>query len=328
MYSTDIIKTAINLYVKLKNKNIIGTERIKFINSVFNIHINTLYKWLNKYYDKNSNTINFITYKTNFKYNNTKIILPIEQFIISSINDNNNFNINKIKSNIQNKFNITLSKASIYYVLHKNNLTYKKMYVKNNPNDEIITNGLKNNLKKKFEDINDIDKLISYDEMSICLNSKPNKGWCKKGKICYVETKNKTIFNKRYSIGMSINIKGKIDFTITEKSLKSNKFHTFMKKINKNNHYIFMDNASIHTNKFFKNSVIKNNWNIIYNVPYHSHLNPIEYVFSLLRKKLLNDNNVSTYDDIINTLLSFKKNINPQHITNIFNKCLKEIKEV
>ena len=126
---------------------------------------------------------------------------------------------------------------------------------------------------------------------------------------------------------MSINIKGKIDFTITEKALKSNKFYTFMKKINKNNYYVFMDNASIHTNNFFKNNAIKNNWNIIYNIPYHSHFNPIEYVFSLLRKKLLNDN-VSTYDDIINTILSFKKNINPQHITNIFNKCLKDIKKV
>ena len=44
MYSIDIIRSSINLYIKLKNENIIGKERIKFIKSVFNIHINTLYK--------------------------------------------------------------------------------------------------------------------------------------------------------------------------------------------------------------------------------------------------------------------------------------------
>ena len=44
MYSIDIIKSCINLYFKLKNENIIGKQRIDFIKSTFNIHINTLYK--------------------------------------------------------------------------------------------------------------------------------------------------------------------------------------------------------------------------------------------------------------------------------------------
>jgi len=65
MYSIDIIRSSINLYIKLKNENIIGKERIKFINSVFNIHINTLYKWIDKYYNKEKNSFNFSTYKTN-----------------------------------------------------------------------------------------------------------------------------------------------------------------------------------------------------------------------------------------------------------------------
>ena len=46
MYSIDIIKSCINLYFKLKNENIIGKQRIDFIKSTFNIHINTLYKWI------------------------------------------------------------------------------------------------------------------------------------------------------------------------------------------------------------------------------------------------------------------------------------------
>ena len=109
MYSIDIIKSSINLYVKLKSDNIIGKKRIDIINSVFNIHINTLYKWINKYYNYETSTFNFFSFKTNFKYNNTKITNDVETFIINSIDSNNNFNIKKIKINIHNKFNIKLS---------------------------------------------------------------------------------------------------------------------------------------------------------------------------------------------------------------------------
>jgi adenylate cyclase class IV len=96
MYSINIIKSCINLYFKLKNDNIVGKKRIKYINNVFNVHINTVYNWINKYFDINTHNFNFSNYKTNFKYNNIKITPIIETFIINSINNNNNFNIRKI----------------------------------------------------------------------------------------------------------------------------------------------------------------------------------------------------------------------------------------
>ena len=182
-------------------------------------------------------------------------------------------------------------------------------------------------LKNIINKIN-LNNFISYDEMSIYLNSKPERGWSLKGKECIIKTKNKTktIFNKRFSLGMSIDINSNIDFTIKEKALDSFKFNKFINKINKkNNKIIFLDNASIHNNFVFKNNIVKNNWNIIYNIPYHSHLNPIEYVFSLLRKKINNDN-VETYEQLIKTIIHFIKNINKIHIKNIFFKCLNEIK--
>ena len=323
MYSIETIKSSINLYYYLRKDNIIGKKRIKYIENTFNIHINTLYSWIKKYF--NNKTFDFSSYKTNFKYNNKKITHDIEIFVVNSIDNNNNFNIKKIKNNIKTKFNIQLSKSSIYHILHKNNLTYKNITITNIPIDDDKLNNLKTELKNKINNI-DINKFISYDEMSIYLNSKPYKGWSSKGKKCVIKTKNKTIYNKRYSIGMSIDINSNIDFTIKEKALDSNKFNKFISKINKkNNKIIFLDNASIHKNKIFKNDIVKNNWNIIYNIPYHSHLNPIEYVFSLLRKKI-NSDDVNDYDTLIKTLIEFIKNIDKKSIVNIFNKCINEIK--
>jgi len=46
----------------------------------------------------------------------------------------------------------------------------------------------------------------------------------------------------------------------------------------------------------------------------------------LLRRELLNGD-ISSIDDIINTIIKFKKNIDKNHVLNIFNKCLNEIKQ-
>ena len=325
MYSIDIIKSSVLLYYKLQKDKIIGKRRTEIINYTFNIHINSLYSWIKLYYNKINNTFDFSSYKTNFKYNNLKITNQIEIFIINSIDLNNNFNIKKIKNNIKHKFNIILSRSTIYHILHKNNLTYKKIYVKNDPYDDEQNKKFKDDLKNKISNI-DINNIISYDEMSIYLNQKPYKGWSRKGNNCFIKTKNKTIFNKRYSIGMSISINGKFNFTIVEGSLKSEKFNKFMKKIMNKNNYIFMDNASIHKNSLFKKFVNNNNFNVIYNIPYHSELNPIEYIFSLLRKELLYNDN-SSYEQIITIINNFIKNFNKTYSYNIFNKCFNIINE-
>ena len=224
MYSIEIIKSCINLYFKLEKDNIIGKKRIEYIHNTFNVHINTVYNWIKKYYNFDSCSFNFDNYKTNFKYNNIKITNSIETFVINSVDINNNFNIRKIKLNIKTKFNVDLSRSSIYYILHKNNLTYKKLYVKNIPYDENKLFELKTQLKDKINSIDNKNNFISYDEMSIYLNSVPYKGWSIKGKECCIKTKNKTIFNKRYSLGMSIDINSNIDFTIKEKALDGDNF--------------------------------------------------------------------------------------------------------
>jgi len=324
MYSIHIIKSSINLYFKLENINIIGKERSNIITSVFKIHINTLYNWIKTYYNKTSKTFDFTKYKSNFKYNNLKLTSKIEAYIINSIDKNNNFNVKNIRKNIYNAFNLSLSKSTIYFVLHKHNLTYKKLIVKNVPYTNDKLDQLKSNLKNLVSNL-DQNNIVSYDEMAIYLNAKPYRGWSKKGTNCIIQTKNKSITNKRYTIGMGINKKGYIDFTFVLGPLNGDKFNTFMKKLNKNNNTIFMDNASIHKNKNFNKYLQHSNLNVIYNIPYHSELNPIEYIFSLLRIQLLSSDNF-TEKNIINIILDFKKNINKNSIINIFNNCFDKIK--
>ena len=163
--------------------------------------------------------------------------------------------------------------------------------------------------------------------MAIYLNDTPKKGWSKKGTPCIVKTK-KSLIKKRYTIGMGIDINSNIEFTLIEGLLKQDKLIGFFNKFNKktiNNKTFFMDNASIHKSKKTTSFIKKTNMKVIYNIPYCSELNPIEYVFSLLRKKLL-EKEVKNEKDILNIILNFKKEINKEHIKNIFNKCINEMK--
>ena len=67
--------------------------------------------------------------------------------------------------------------------------------------------------------------------------------------------------------------------------------------------YLLLDNVSIHHSKLFKSYILTNNLNIIYNVPYSPEYNPIELMFSKLKK------NVKDFYDNF-TLNKLKFNIN------------------
>jgi transposase len=83
-----------------------------------------------------------------------------------------------------------------------------------------------------------------------------------------------------------------------------------------------MDNASIHKSKKMTKYIKDNNLNVIFNIPYCSEYNRIEYIFLLLIKKLLSEEK-NDKEDIIKIMIKFKKEINKVHIKNIFNKCIK-----
>jgi len=68
----------------------------------------------------------------------------------------------------------------------------------------------------------------------------------------------------------------------------------------------YLDNASIHRSKIFNKYAIDNKIKLIYNVPYHSHLNPIEYIFLLLRRELFNVD-TSSLENIGKIIRNFKK---------------------
>jgi transposase len=358
----------VKVYNDLKNYNIKGNNKKNFIRRNFNIHINTLYNWLKNvpipknienvkisnviesivlYYNKigyktikikkkifenhkvllSYKDIMYIYKKNNINKNNYKITTDIENFIIKYINFFNTKTAKEIIEKIYIKYGVKISKSSIYIIMKKNNLSYKRTKIITNPYSKNEQIEQIKKVKNTLNNVN-INNVISIDETSIELNTKPYYGWSSKGKECLIINNGSKIINKRYSLLVATSNKKIIDFSIIEKTFKKEKFINFMKKLNKkdikNEKTYLMDNAIIHKTKDFYNYLKEKNMHILYNAPYHSELNPIEYVFSLL-KKIISKNISKTKEDIIKSILILKNTITPKTLNNIFNHSLNEM---
>ena len=266
----------------------------------------------------------------NLKFDKNIIKNNINEFIIDNIKINNYMTANELIKLINNKFKITVSITYIYNVLTKHNYSYKKIRINSNPyskekqKEQLIE--IKNKIQK-----NNINNIISIDEISVKEFENLDKGWILKGIETEVNNKNKKINNKRYSILMASSNKKIINYTIVEKGIKTNNFNNFMLKLNrmdkeKNNVY-FLDNARVHKTKSFNKIKEDYKLNIIYNAPYQSKYNPIEYVFSLLRKQIQKYSNKS-YNELIKIINIFIKNIEENKLNNIFNHVIKLFNQI
>ena len=201
-----------------------------------------------------------------------KITPFINDYVIDKIKNNPIFTAKNIIDNLYKDNKIRLSTTSIYTIYKKNNLTYKKVKFNNNPNPISEQKKRVLEVKNSIETI-ELNNLISYDEMSIVLNSKPDYGWSEKNTECIVNIDNSKIYRERFTLGVATSNEKIIGYCIVSKGLKSNDYVNFMDKMYKNikdneNKTFFIDNVSIHRSKLAKELYKKNKMHIIYNAPY------------------------------------------------------------
>lgn len=320
-YNYSTVIQSINLYNSLKKNNIIGKERETILLETFTFSISTFYKWL--FLHNNLSKIDYKNHFTNHK-RKSKITKDVIDYILKIVVENTFIRARGIKNKIKNNFNIDISESSIRTILHKNNISFKKVYTQINPFSDEELKEKKQNLKNKIKR-HGIKNVVSVDEMSIHLGEQPDKAWSKKGEKFILPTKNKSMKGKRYSLCMSVDTSSNIYYILKEKSIKSEDYNDFIKSINKKyktKKIFLMDNATTHHSKIFKKTIKKDKINVIYNIPYHSKYNPIEYVFSLLRKEIQNCC-CNTTNEIIKVVDDFIKNINERTLVNIYNNVYK-----
>ena len=318
-----------------KYNDIIITPKIETeVIMLFNKKITNLKKVIKFIYNENNIKINkkqiHCIYRTNnLIINNPQLKNKIDIFILDTIKEYKTINAKQISMMISEKFSdaknkIYRSKTYIYKVLKQNNYTYKNTKIKNNPYTIEEQKQQVKEIKEKLTKYKDY-KCISLDEMHITNFEQCSKGWSLKGTECEINIKKSNIRNERFTFLGASSEKKIENYTFVNGSMKTDNFIKFITKLtildkDKQNIY-FMDNATIHKSIKFKKFIETTGIIVVYNAPYHSEFNPIELVFSLLRKELQKGNN-KTKDDIINIINNFKNNMN-NNKSNVLNKIFK-----
>jgi len=253
----------------------------------------------------------------------SKITPNIRAFIATYVCNSIVFNRFELIGEIKTKFEVSISKSSIYNILKSSNITRKKIYYRYIPTNKEKRKQQIKNFIDKVKKI-PINNIVSIDETSVDTHINPNYGWNLSGKRISIKN---TTSRKRYTVICAINNKGIICTKIINNSANGEDFIEFINQvinklpIGREKQYLLMDNARIHHYKKFKDNIKeKPNIELLYNVPYSPEYNPIEYVFNEA-KQIIKDKIWDTRNIIGQINMAFNK-ISTVNINKYFVKSL------
>lgn len=218
----------------------------------------------------------------------------------------------EVRHYINDKFKISLSNSGILGILKRLKFSYKK--TKNIPKktDTEKQEAFAKTLTALNNSLKTNEKIFFLDAVHPQYNTRSSYGWIKKGKDFLVLTNSG---RQRVNINGAIN-GNDVTEIYTMDSVRVNAqttiqlFEKIAAKNKGNKVYLVCDNAGYYRAKILKAWITENeNFEIIYLPPYSPHLNLIERVWKLLRKKVINYDYYEKYEDFKESVLGFFKDI-------------------
>ncbi len=310
-YSFDLKSRVINEYNK-KQKN------VKEICLLFSVSKSSVYNWI-KLYNSNELTIKKEYIKPTSKFCN----LEIRNIIFEYVTLNPNFIYSLLINIIKDKTTIEIKKSTLYNILKdlkfsKKVSKFKKVY---GSIDKLDIK--KNILKKQIKNIPN-NKIISIDEISFDTNIIHKHGWSLVN-TPVIKTIGATY--KRLTMICAITNKQILHYKIINNSAHADTFLDFLKSIpNTKNKYLFLDNACIHHSKIVAEFVKINKINLLFNVPYSPEFNPIEIMFSKLKKLVRDCTNNNKINSLTTNIINCLKNITSNNLNNFFKHAISKLR--
>lgn len=261
MYSSDFINLALKLYDKLKS-----LRKVSFITETSH---STISRWYNYKFKPRKETIK--------KLEKPDIINSIAAFILAkpfcSIKD--------IKEMVYKIFNVNASNELIRLCIIKNKFTKKRARYFSEPKND--KEKLKEFLDKRQEYINDNRNFVSIDETSFGRNYLPTIGYSKKGIRFYVKRPFSRITT--HSVVAVVSLNEPLVFCKKQGSFNTESYYDFLNSLNlPSKTVLLMDNVRFHHSKIIKELASLKGWDLLYVPPYSPIFNPVEGVFSIVKR--------------------------------------------
>lgn len=177
----------------------------------------------------------------------------------------------------------------------------------------------------------DMHDVISIDETCFYLDAKPSRGYCPKGMRIGVPL---TRYRKaKVTLILAVGVYGVQHWKLLHGSADSKTFASFVSLIPKLPHqvHLLMDNVSFHKSTCVMDVLRERNMNALFNAPYTPEWNPVEYIFSKVKRSFVTGRHPTEYEnrdayieDRISTAL---ETVTERDTTNCFAHCWRLARE-
>ena len=181
-----------------------------------------------------------------------------------------------------------LSNSNIYRVLDMNHITEKKTHTRDRKTDSKKLGDFWFNMRNV-----PLDEIVSYDECHVHNKMTRARGWSKAGTKAFSNPKH-IRKSERYTLMLAVSQKKVVAWQLVDNSANKEKLCHFLDQRllpamqTEGLHEVLLDNASIHRAKD-----VKKLWEedsqmrpFIFNPPYNPDSNPVEMVFSIIKRQL------------------------------------------
>lgn len=204
-------------------------------------------------------------------------------FLMKFIKKKQYATVSHIISAFTRKYNTSISARTVRRILKQNKYTYKQLYVKRKT--------AKRNIRRKrfYDKIKGIsvNRFLSVDEMGFSHGPiHPNKAWCEKGKQNKISKSTYRFENYNKSIICITSPKKVINYTWINKPVNTKMFVEFLRMSlhGYSGYYLILDNVSFHRHKSVMSVLCEYGVTPVYIDPYTPEQNPIEEVFSSVKR--------------------------------------------
>ena len=128
-----------------------------------------------------------------------------------------------ITTSVEKKFQVNISRSSVYGCLRKHNLTHKRTHFRTKRTDVVKQRVFESTIRET-----NINSIVSLDEASFDTHMTSTYGWSKRGEKCIMYPRHSRRARKRYSLLMAISSDKVITFKLTLGSFNKVKFISFM----------------------------------------------------------------------------------------------------
>jgi len=242
---------------------------LRKVSSKYGCSPSTLCRWVKKHHRGTSHPK---------KRSRKSIISQIENTVNDYVTQNPFNRLIDIVHHLRDK-DVHISKSTAYRILRKAKFTRKRASAKYCP--KLPTREDATAYLSTFRSENEV---ISIDESSIYMESRPLYGYSRKG-TRLSKTMNKPLRGNRITLILAIsNQRGIVHHEVVKGSANAKIFSNFIHSIDASEDAsVLLDNVRFHHSKCVKDAASKKKMTLVYTPPYQPDFNPVENAFSVIK---------------------------------------------